>query len=76
MGEMYRDREATLKRDLAIKVPPAFWSRHPERLHRFEQEAQESAANCRFAGSRAGWIPVFTRDIGSQEIYALTVKWP
>lgn len=20
--------------------------------------------------------PVFTRDIGSQEIYALTVKWP
>ena len=25
---------------------------------------------------RAGCSPVFTRDIGTQEIYALTVKWP
>src|SRR6516225_7809705 len=44
MGEVYRARDATLKRDVAIKVLPAYWSRDPERLRRFEQEAQATAA--------------------------------
>ena len=35
---------ATLKRDVAIKVLPENWSRDPERLRRFEQEAQATAA--------------------------------
>lgn len=32
--------DATLKRNVAIKVLPEYWSRDPERLRRFEQEAQ------------------------------------
>ena len=44
MGEVYRARDATLKRDVAIKVLPEYWSRDPERLRRFEQEAQATAA--------------------------------
>ena len=44
MGEVYRARDATLKRDVAIKVLPEYWSRDPERLRRFEQEAQAAAA--------------------------------
>ncbi|HEY4932330.1 MAG TPA: protein kinase [Terriglobales bacterium] len=44
MGEVYRARDATLKRDVAIKVLPEYWSRDPERLRRFEQEAQSTAA--------------------------------
>jgi len=44
MGEVYRARDTTLKRDVAIKVLPEYWSRHPERLRRFELEAQAAAA--------------------------------
>src|ERR1700733_4021740 len=44
MGEVYRARDAVLKRDVAIKVLPADWSRDPERLRRFELEAQAAAA--------------------------------
>jgi len=44
MGEVYRAHDATLKRDVAIKVLPEYWSRDPERLRRFEQEAQATAA--------------------------------
>jgi len=44
MGEVYRARDAALKRDVAIKVLPEYWSRDPERLRRFEQEAQATAA--------------------------------
>ena len=44
MGEVYRARDASLKRDVAIKVLPHFWSHDPERLHRFELEAQATAA--------------------------------
>ncbi len=44
MGEVYRARDATLKRHVAIKVLPEYWSRDPERLRRFEQEAQATAA--------------------------------
>src|SRR5271169_6555866 len=44
MGEVYRARDATLKREVAIKVLPEYWARDPERLRRFEQEAQATAA--------------------------------
>jgi len=44
MGEVYRARDATLKREVAIKVLPTYYSQDPERLRRFEQEAQASAA--------------------------------
>ena len=44
MGEVYRARDVALKRDVAIKVLPSFVSRDPDRLHRFEQEAQAAAA--------------------------------
>ncbi|HEY6446180.1 MAG TPA: protein kinase [Acidobacteriaceae bacterium] len=44
MGEVYRARDPQLKRDVAIKVLPAFISSDPERLRRFQQEAQAAAA--------------------------------
>src|SRR5258705_952842 len=44
MAEVYRARDAALKRDVAIKVLPAEWSRDTERLRRFELEAQAAAA--------------------------------
>jgi len=44
MGEVYRAHDPQLGRDVAIKVLPAFLSREPERLRRFEQEARAAAA--------------------------------
>jgi Tol biopolymer transport system component len=44
MGEVYRARDSALKRDVAIKVLPSVFSRDPDRLRRFEQEAQAAAA--------------------------------
>jgi hypothetical protein len=44
MGEVYRARDPRLGRDVAIKVLPAAYSADPERLTRFEQEAQAAAA--------------------------------
>jgi serine/threonine protein kinase len=43
MGEVYRARDATLRREVAIKVLAQDWSRDPERLRRFELEAQAAA---------------------------------
>src|SRR5271163_4835572 len=44
MGEVYRARDSALKREVAIKVLPAFVSQDPDRLRRFEQEAEAVAA--------------------------------
>src|SRR5208282_4904086 len=44
MGEVYRARDTRLNRDVAIKVLPAGFARDPERLRRFQQEAQAVAA--------------------------------
>ncbi len=40
MGEVYRARDERLRREVAVKVLPASFSSDPERLRRFEQEAQ------------------------------------
>jgi serine/threonine protein kinase len=44
MGEVYRARDARLNRDVAVKILPATFARDPERLRRFQQEAQAVAA--------------------------------
>jgi serine/threonine protein kinase len=44
MGEVYRARDASLKRDVAVKVLPASFSRDPDRLRRFQLEAEAAAA--------------------------------
>src|SRR6202790_4721587 len=44
MGEVYRARDLVLKREVAIKVLPQFFSQEPDRMRRFEQEAQAAAA--------------------------------
>ena len=40
MGEVYRARDTKLQRDVAIKVLPAAFAGDPDRLARFEREAQ------------------------------------
>ena len=44
MGEVNRARDPRLKRDVALKVLPEEMAQDPERLERFEREAQTLAA--------------------------------
>src|ERR1700687_277305 len=44
MGEVYRARDASLRGDVALKLWPASFSQDPDRLRRFTQEAQSTAA--------------------------------
>ncbi len=44
MGEVYRGHDPRLGRDVAIKVLPHMFSKDPDRLRRFEQEARAAAA--------------------------------
>ena len=44
MGEVYHARDTRLGREVAIKVLPEEFARDPERLARFEREAQLLAA--------------------------------
>src|SRR5687767_5890454 len=44
MGEVYRARDATLGRDVAIKVLPRAFTSNPDRLARFEREARMLAS--------------------------------
>jgi serine/threonine protein kinase len=40
MGEVYRARDTLLKRDVALKVLPAAFAQDPERMARFQREAE------------------------------------
>ena len=42
MGEVYRARDTTLGRDVALKTLPASLAADPERLARFEREAKNA----------------------------------
>ena len=44
MGEVYRARDYKLKREVALKVLPDVFARHPERMTRFQPEADVLAA--------------------------------
>src|ERR1700688_796987 len=44
MGEVYRARDTRLKRDVALKVLPATFLRDPERMARFQREAEVLAS--------------------------------
>src|SRR5271167_3847565 len=44
MGEVYRARDTTLERDVAIKVLPTALAQDPERLARFKREAKVLAS--------------------------------
>ena len=40
MGEVYRARDSTLDRDVAIKILPEVWLADPDRRARFDREAR------------------------------------
>ena len=40
MGEVYRARDTKLKRDVALKVLPETFARDPDRMARFQREAE------------------------------------
>jgi eukaryotic-like serine/threonine-protein kinase len=44
MGTVYRARDERLRRDVAIKILPASLAKDPDRLRRFEREAQSAGA--------------------------------
>src|SRR6516165_10302337 len=44
MGEVYRARDTKLNRDVALKVLPEAFARDPERMARFQREAQVLAS--------------------------------
>ena len=66
MGEVYRARDSKLKRDVAVKVLPAFVSGDPEFLARFEREANAVAAL-----SHPNILSIF--DFGNEEGVAFAV---
>src|SRR5580765_4749136 len=67
MGEVYRARDTTLNRDVAIKVLPDLVAQDRDRLARFEREAQLLASPyhpniaglaCLVSPARHRWFPV------------------
>src|SRR5512133_1166917 len=44
MGEVYRARDAKLNRDVALKILPELFAADPDRLARFQREAQVLAS--------------------------------
>src|SRR5512144_1500201 len=44
MGEVYRARDTTLNRDVALKILPEAFASDPDRLVRFRREAQTLAS--------------------------------
>jgi serine/threonine protein kinase len=43
MGEVYRAKDTRLWRDIALKILPAQFASHPDRIFRFEQEARAAS---------------------------------
>ena len=62
MGEVYRARDTKLDRDVAIKVLPELFASDPERLARFEREAQDA----RVAQSSEHRADLRSRDSGTR----------
>jgi serine/threonine protein kinase len=58
MGEVYRASDTRLKRDVAIDVLPAALTADPERLARFEREAQLLATRWYDSGMTASKIAI------------------
>jgi serine/threonine protein kinase len=54
MGEVYRTRDTRLQRDVAIKVLPEGFAEDPDRLARFEREAQIPSSTPTKRGSSTG----------------------
>ena len=44
MGEVYRARDSKLNRDVALKLLPEIFSSDPQRMGRFQREAQVLAS--------------------------------
>src|SRR6478672_7895806 len=44
MGEVWRARDTTLKRDVALKVLPEAFAANPDRMARFQREAEVLAS--------------------------------
>jgi serine/threonine-protein kinase len=44
MGEVYRARDTKLKRDVALKVLPDAFAKDPDRMARFQREAEVLAS--------------------------------
>src|SRR5688572_24235557 len=44
MGEVFLARDTLLDRKIALKFLPAFFTQHPDRLRRFQQEARAASA--------------------------------
>jgi serine/threonine protein kinase len=60
-GEVFRTRQATVKREVALKISADAFTRDPNRLPRFEREAELLAtfyqANSAPPSSAAGSVP-------------------
>src|SRR5437588_3788812 len=69
MGEVYRARDLKLKREVAIKILPDEFSRDPDRVSRFQREAEVLAslnhANM-FASRRSALRPHSSRSEARQ----------
>src|SRR4249920_3740476 len=44
MGEVYRAKDSKLHREVALKVLPDLWANDPDRLARFQREAEVLAS--------------------------------
>jgi len=67
MGEVYRARDTRLQRDVAVKVLPDVLARDPDRLTRFEREAQAVAAL-----SHPNILAIHDFGVDGSTVYAVT----
>jgi Tol biopolymer transport system component len=67
MGEVYKARDVRLNRHVAVKVLPAEFTRVPDRLTRFAQEAKAAAAL-----NHPGVLVVFDVDVDGDQPYVVS----